>query len=129
MRHGKLPSCEKPLLTDLLSVGLAFVGSTVNALCRIMAAFFLQLALEVKRHPAKRRLATFHFDTSGRSSLEYYASGRRHSLKAPGNVPHEQEHQHDYQQQAQHTAGTVPPASAVAPSWQTTHEQHDQNDE
>jgi hypothetical protein len=71
IRHGKLPSCEKPLLTDLLSSGLAFVGSTLNALCRIMAAFFLPLGLDGKLHPAKRRMVTLHFDTSERSSLDH----------------------------------------------------------
>ncbi len=49
--------------------------------------------------------------------------------EAEGNVPHEDEHQHDHKQQPQATAGAVAPASAVAPSWQAAHEQHDDNNQ
>ena len=49
--------------------------------------------------------------------------------EATGDVPHEQEHYQDHQQQPQDTAGAVAPTSAVAPSWQTAHEQYDENNQ
>jgi hypothetical protein len=49
--------------------------------------------------------------------------------EAVGNVPREQEHHHDHQHQPQAATGAVAPISAVAPSRQAAHEQHDQNNQ